>query len=157
MDTIPVAPSRALLQPLDVPRSRARIRWNGLLAPAAAVLIAVPGYLTRWICDDALIFTRIVEQILAGNGPVYSVGERAETSTSVLWQWLLALAGFVSGNTDTSAIPRMLGLALAAGGFALAVAATRRLRPPRADRTGLLVTLPVLVLPRSRTTEVQAS
>ncbi|WP_205660974.1 hypothetical protein [Amycolatopsis vastitatis] len=141
MDTIPVAPSRALFSSLDVPRSRARIRWNDLLAPAAAVLIAVLGYLTRWICDDALIFTRIVEQILSGNGPVYSAGERAETSTSALWQWLLALAGFVSGNTDTSAISWMLGLALTAGGFALAVAATRRLH----DRPGTWL-LPVGVL-----------
>jgi hypothetical protein len=43
MDTIPVAPSRALLQPLDVPQSRARIRWNGLFSPATALLlVALP-------------------------------------------------------------------------------------------------------------------
>ncbi|MBE8517062.1 hypothetical protein ILP97_05985 [Amycolatopsis sp. H6(2020)] len=41
MDTIPVAPSRALLQPLDVPPSRARIRWDGLLSPATALLLVV--------------------------------------------------------------------------------------------------------------------
>ncbi|WP_329067892.1 hypothetical protein [Amycolatopsis sp. NBC_01480] len=76
--------------------------WNRVITVVAVVLIAILGYLTRWICDDGLIFTRAVEQILAGSGPVYNLGERAETSTSALWQWLLALAGFVSGQPDTS-------------------------------------------------------
>ncbi|MBE8516285.1 hypothetical protein ILP97_01930 [Amycolatopsis sp. H6(2020)] len=98
---------------------------------AATVLIAVAGYSTRWICDDALIFTRAVEQILAGNGPVYTVGERVETSTSALWQWLLALAGFLFGQPDTSAISWVLGLALTAAGFGLAVDATWRLHSRR--------------------------
>ncbi|HEY3652166.1 MAG TPA: hypothetical protein VGL33_29630 [Streptosporangiaceae bacterium] len=62
----------------------ARTQWNRAITVAAVVLIAILGYLTRWICDDGLIFTRAVEQILAGNGPVYNLGERAETSTSAL-------------------------------------------------------------------------
>ncbi|WP_328604522.1 hypothetical protein OG943_31350 [Amycolatopsis sp. NBC_00345] len=94
-------------------------------------LIAVLGYLTRWICDDGLIFTRAVEQILAGNGPVYNIGERAETSTSALWQWLLALAGFVFRQPDTSTISWVLGLLLTAGGFGLAVDGARRLHSAR--------------------------
>ncbi|MEV7099695.1 hypothetical protein AB0M80_43450 [Amycolatopsis sp. NPDC051045] len=98
---------------------------------AAALFIAVLGYSTRWICDDALIYTRAVEQILAGNGPVYNVGERAETSTSALWQWLLALAGFLFGQPDTSTISWVLGLVLTAAGFGLAVDATWRLHSRR--------------------------
>ncbi|MER6764763.1 MULTISPECIES: hypothetical protein [Amycolatopsis] len=90
-------------------------------------MIAILGYVTRWICDDALIFTRIVEQILAGNGPVYNLGERAEASTSTLWQWLLAFAGFVFGQSDTSTLSWMLGLLLTAAGFGFAVSATSRL------------------------------
>jgi len=102
-------------------------RWNRSLAGLAAVAIALLGYHVRWICDDALIFTRTVEQVLAGNGPVYSAGERAEASTSTLWQWLLALTGFVSGRSDTSGIAWILGLALTTAGFLIAVDATRRL------------------------------
>ncbi|MEV5716801.1 hypothetical protein AB0L41_23125 [Amycolatopsis mediterranei] len=48
MDTIPVAPSRALLQPLEVPPSRAGIRWDGPWSPATALLLVVlplAGYL----------------------------------------------------------------------------------------------------------------
>ncbi|WP_218156778.1 hypothetical protein [Amycolatopsis saalfeldensis] len=108
------------------------------------VLIAILGYLTRWICDDGLIFTRAVEQILAGNGPVYNLGERAETSTSALWQWLLALAGFVFRQPDTSTISWILGLALTAGGFGLAVDGARRLHSGRSG--ALLLPFGILVL-----------
>lgn len=103
-----------------------RYRWNRSQAGLAAIAMGVLGYHARWICDDALIFTRTVEQILAGNGPVYSPGERAEASTSTLWQWLLVLAGFVLRQDDTSTIAWVLGLLLTVGGFAVAVDATRR-------------------------------
>ncbi|MFD2474287.1 hypothetical protein [Amycolatopsis silviterrae] len=111
---------------------------------AAALLVAVLGYLTRWICDDALIYTRAVEQILAGNGPVYNIGERAETSTSALWQWLLALAGFVFRQPDTSMISWVLGLVFTAAGVGLAVDATSRLHNWR--NTTVLLPCGVLVL-----------
>ena len=91
-----------------------------------AIAVGVLGYHARWICDDALIFTRTVEQILAGNGPVFSPGERAEASTSTLWQWLLVLVGFVLRQDDTSAIAWVMGLLLTVAGFAIAVDATRR-------------------------------
>lgn len=127
MKTIPGALPRTAVPPLNVPQIRALRWWNSALPLVSALVIAVLGYLARWICDDALIYTRAVEQILSGNGPVYSAGERVETSTGVLWQWLLAGAGFVSGKTDTATISWMLGLALTTAGFALAVAATQRL------------------------------
>ncbi|MFB9931863.1 hypothetical protein ACFORO_41455 [Amycolatopsis halotolerans] len=121
-----------------------RTRWNLTVVAGSALLIAVLGYLTRWICDDALIFTRAVEQILAGNGPVYQIGERAETSTSALWQWLLALAGFLFGQPDTSTISWVLGLVLTAVGFGLAVDAARRLHSRR--HATVLLPCGVLVL-----------
>ncbi|WP_199841098.1 MULTISPECIES: glycosyltransferase family 39 protein [Actinomycetes] len=114
----------ALNQPVSPLDSRRRNSW---IIAGSVLLIAILGYVTRWICDDALIFTRIVEQILAGNGPVYNLGERAEASTSTLWQWLLALAGFVFGQSDTSTLSWMLGLLLTAAGFGFAVSATIRL------------------------------
>ncbi|WP_370934998.1 hypothetical protein [Amycolatopsis sp. cg13] len=124
MDTMPRALPRAVKQPISVRNYRRRNSW---ITVGAILLIAILGYFTRWICDDALIFTRIVEQILAGNGPVYNVGERAEASTSTLWQWLLAFAGFVFGQSDTSTLSWMLGLLLTAAGFGFAVSATSRL------------------------------
>ncbi|WP_406636828.1 hypothetical protein [Amycolatopsis sp. WGS_07] len=124
MDTMPRALPRAVKHPFSFSGNRRRNRW---ITIGSVALIAILGYLTRWICDDALIFTRIVEQILAGNGPVYNLGERAEASTSTLWQWLLAFAGFVFGQSDTSTLSWMLGLLLTAAGFGFAVSATSRL------------------------------
>jgi arabinofuranosyltransferase len=133
----------------DVDRSipepgTARNRWNHGITVAAVLLIAVLGYEARWICDDGLIFTRAVEQILAGNGPVYNAGERAETSTSALWQWLLAFAGLVLHQPDTSTISWVLGLLLTAGGFGFALDGTRRLHSGRPSV--VLVPVGILVL-----------
>ncbi|MGW7533143.1 hypothetical protein [Amycolatopsis sp. NPDC054798] len=124
MDTMPRVLPRAQNQLINVRLNRRRNSW---IIGGSVFLIAILGYFTRWICDDALIFTRIVEQILAGNGPVYNLGERAEASTSTLWQWLLAFAGFVFGQSDTSTLSWMLGLLLTAAGFGFAVSATSRL------------------------------
>lgn len=124
MNTMPRVLPHAVNQSVSPHNNRRRNSW---ITVGSVVLIAVLGYVTRWICDDALIFTRIVEQILAGNGPVYNLGERAEASTSTLWQWLLAFAGFVFGQSDTSALSWMLGLLLTAAGFGFAVSATSRL------------------------------
>lgn len=65
------------------PRARrglpAAVVLPGLLL---AVYVAV-GWLRRFSTDDAFINFRVVKQILAGNGPVFNVGERVETTTSV--------------------------------------------------------------------------
>ncbi|MGW1993740.1 hypothetical protein [Embleya sp. NPDC001921] len=122
-----------------------RPRWNRALAPVAALAIGMLGYHARWVCDDALIFTRAVREILAGNGPVSSPGERAEASTSTLWQWLLALFGFVLRRSDTTALSWLLGLFLTCAAVLFAVDAARRLHT-RAGRTeSLLVPFGILI------------
>ncbi|MFH8986753.1 hypothetical protein [Streptomyces sp. NPDC017940] len=96
--------------------ARAPLRWALCLAPAVLVLIA--GYQRRWMSDDGHIYVRTVRQILAGNGPVFNAGERAESSTGTLWQWLLVLAGLPGADIATAAVYG--GLLLTAAGFALA-------------------------------------
>ncbi|MYW90993.1 hypothetical protein G3I59_10360 [Amycolatopsis rubida] len=140
MNTMPRALPRAVNQPDYAFGNGRRNSW---IIAGSVLLITILGYVTRWICDDALIFTRIVEQILAGNGPVYNLGERAEASTSTLWQWLLAFAGFVYGQSDTSALSWMLGLLLTGAGFGFAVSATIRLH---GGRVAAMVPCGVLVL-----------
>ncbi|SFO53238.1 ArnT family glycosyltransferase [Amycolatopsis rubida] len=140
MDTMPRALPRAVNQPDSAFGNGRRNSW---IIAGSVLLVTIIGYVTRWICDDALIFTRIVEQILAGNGPVYNLGERAEASTSTLWQWLLAFAGFVFGQSDTSALSWMLGLLLTGAGFGFAVSATIRLH---GGRVAAMVPCGVLVL-----------
>ncbi|MFJ2261997.1 hypothetical protein ACIOKD_27315 [Streptomyces sp. NPDC087844] len=83
-----------------------------------ALLIAYAGFRRRWMSDDAYIYVRTVRQVLAGNGPVFNAGERVESSTGTLWQWLLVAAGAVGVDPATAAVYG--GLLLTAAGFALA-------------------------------------
>ncbi len=115
-------------------------RWNTGVAVAAVAVILVAGYARRWISDDGLIYVRAVEQILAGNGPVYNVGERAETSTGTLWQWLLTVVGFVLPDS----LPQLavyLGLAFTGAAFALGVTGAQRLHGGAPVPVGVVILL----------------
>lgn len=93
---------------------RARVAvWLG-----PALLVAYAGFQRRWMSDDAYIYVRTVRQVLAGNGPVFNAGERVESSTGTLWQWLLVAAGTVGVDPVSAAV--LGGLLLTAAGFALA-------------------------------------
>ncbi|MFE0176383.1 hypothetical protein ACFWZ2_29115 [Streptomyces sp. NPDC059002] len=115
--------------------------WNALVVAVPAAAVGVLGYRHRWVGDDALIYTRAVRQILAGNGPLLNIGERAEASTGTLWQWLLALGGLVTG-ADPAVLAVALGLLSTAAGWLVAGDAARRLH----GRTAPLVPAGVLVL-----------
>lgn len=127
--------------------SRWTSRWNAGLVVLGGVLIAVLGYERRFICDDGLIYTRTVREILAGNGPNFSPGERAEASTSTAWQWLLALLGWVSG-ADVARLAVATGLVLTVAGFAVALDGSRRMQLEQGGRlllpggVALLLALP---------------
>lgn len=92
------------------------VTWGTALLPA--LVVALAGFSRRWMSDDGHIYVRTVRQILAGNGPVFNAGERAESSTGTLWQWLLVLAGLPGTDIATAAVYG--GLLLTAAGFALA-------------------------------------
>ncbi|MFE0102775.1 hypothetical protein [Streptomyces sp. NPDC059009] len=126
-----------------LPRPRGPRGWNGLVVVLPAAAVTALGYHHRWLGDDALIYTRAVRQILAGNGPVYNAGERAETSTGTLWQWLVALVSLVS-RADPALVAVALGLVCTAVGFLLAGDAARRLHGGRRLLPlGVLVLVPV--------------
>lgn len=111
-----------------------------------AIVLAWAGFRRRWLADDALIITRPVRQIVAGNGPVFNVHERAEAATSTLWQWILVGAHWVTG-WDPGKLAVYLGLALSVAGLAIAITATMRLHErltPR--RTVWLAPAGVIVL-----------
>jgi arabinofuranosyltransferase len=63
---------------------------------APIVLVAVLATGKRWTFDDGFIYFRAVDQILAGNGPVFNVGERVESFTSPAWLALLTIGDVVS-------------------------------------------------------------
>ena len=65
---------------------------------------------TAWVADDAYIIFRSVEQVFAGNGPVWNPHERVQVFTSPLWFGLLVLSRSVSSNLYLSAIAVSLAL-----------------------------------------------
>jgi arabinofuranosyltransferase len=131
VEAAPVAPAAAMAGP--VPRRGMRLRavvtarrWNLVMRAWPAVAVGVLGYTHRWMSDDGLIYTRTVRQILAGHGPVFNPGERAEASTSALWQWILAAVAFVT-RANPALLAVFLGLALTVAGLYLAVDGAMRL------------------------------
>jgi arabinofuranosyltransferase len=90
-------------------------------------MIAVGGWAHRWMDEDAYINLRIVDQVLAGHGPVFNAGERVEAATSPLWLAILVVARAVFGpfvRAEWIAVVASLVAAVAA--FAIAARATLR-------------------------------
>ncbi|MFP4440964.1 MAG: hypothetical protein ACLFVO_27325 [Chloroflexaceae bacterium] len=57
-----------------------------------AILVSFSGMLwPSWISDDAFISFRYAQNLVAGHGLVYNVGERVEGYTNFLWTMLAAL------------------------------------------------------------------
>lgn len=126
-----------------LPRS-GRDLWNAAVVLVPTAILAVLVWANRWMGDDALIYTRAVRQILAGNGPVINVTERAETSTGTLWQWMVAAGGLVTG-ADPAMVAIVLGLLCTVLAFLAALDAARRFHGSRSVLlpAGVLVLLPV--------------
>lgn len=95
----------------------------------AAVLLGVlvAGWTRRWTSDDAFINFRVVENLLAGNGPVFSAGERTEVATSAAWLAVLTLAEAVVPGDAVAWSSVVLGVAGTATGVLFAMLGARRL------------------------------
>lgn len=133
---------------VDAPVRRGRpqppgLRVSVLAVAGPALVLAVGGWQRRWLSDDGLIAVRSVRQILAGNGPVFNVGERAEANTSTAWQWLLALVASVT-QADVARTAVYLGLVCAVIGLLFAAEGTRRLLQPH--YSGLVLPAGALVV-----------
>lgn len=91
----------------------------------AGVFAFYGGWTRRWMADDGLIVLRTVRNLLAGNGPVFNVGERVEANTSTLWQYLItAVAWATPARLEDIAMWLALGLTTIAA--VVAVVATSR-------------------------------
>jgi len=118
-------------------RSRSWLRATPIYVPA--VMIAIGGWIHRWMDEDAYINLRIVDQIFAGHGPVFNAGERIEAATSPLWLGVLVVGRAVFGLfVRDEWIAVMASLIAAILAFAIAGRATRLLHR---DSDG--VTVPV--------------
>lgn len=89
----------------------------------AACFVVWRGAGEWWVCDDALITFRYVDNLLAGDGFVYNVGRRVEGISNPAFAFLLA--GFSSVGVDPFRAAPALGL-VATGveaGLVVAIAA----------------------------------
>ena len=73
---------------LHSPEPRAPLGWKTVLV---LLLITYVFINTAWVAEDAYITFRAVDQLLAGNGPVWNMGERVQVYTHPLWYGLLVL------------------------------------------------------------------
>jgi arabinofuranosyltransferase len=67
-----------------------------LLLVAPIVVVVVMAALRRWTSSNGFIYLRTVDQMLAGNGPVYNAGERVEAFMSPLWLAVLTIGDVLS-------------------------------------------------------------
>lgn len=82
---------------------------------------------TAWVCDDAYLTYRVLDNFVSGHGLRWNVADRVQAYTNPLW--LLALAPWYAITRDAYYTPLVLQLVfstLAAGLLAFRVAATRR-------------------------------
>ena len=101
----------------EAPKWRSHAEWLLVIAPVA---------LFGWLCwhfrvmvDDGYIYLHVVQQIIAGHGPVYNVGQRVEVFTGPLWTFLLVPAVLVSpASMETTSL--VLGDVCAMAGLVFA-------------------------------------
>ena len=58
-----------------------------MLVPVVIVLVGAWVY--RWVDEDAFINFRIIDNLLAGHGLVFNLGERVEVDSDPLWLFTL--------------------------------------------------------------------
>ena len=108
----------------DARVARRPLRIAVLAAPVA--LLAALAWTHRSMFYDGYIYLHVVQNILAGHGPVFNQGQRVEAFTSPAWTLLLSVAAFVTPFSLTT-IAVDLGIALTLAGLALAVVSSARL------------------------------
>lgn len=102
--------------------------WLSVVVCAA--LFGWGAWQRRWIADDGLIVLRTVRNLLAGNGPVFNMGERVESNTSTLWTYLVAFGAWVGGSVQLEYVVLTLALTLSVAGLVLMMLGTGRLYAP---------------------------
>nr|WP_246183006.1 flagellar motor control protein ZomB [Mycolicibacterium grossiae] len=112
--------------------------WVSVVVTAA--LFGWGAWQRRWIADDGLIVLRTVRNLLAGNGPVFNVGERVEANTSTVWTYLITFFAWLGGSIQLEYVALTLTLVLSVAGVVFAMLGTGRLYAPglRGKRAVLL-------------------
>ncbi len=84
-------------------------RAASVVVPGLVALFLATWFRTAWVCDDAYITFRTLDNLWHGFGPVFNAGERVQGYTHPLW---MLLVGTFYGFTGE---PYFTSLALSAG------------------------------------------
>lgn len=85
-----------------------------VFAGICLVALLAAALRNAWLCDDAFITFRSVDNLLNGYGMVWNVGERVQAFTHPLWFFLLSAVGALTGNILLAAfVLGLVGTALA--------------------------------------------
>ncbi len=101
-----------------------RHRLARLLPVAGLVLLGIVFLRTAWLCDDAYITFRMVDNVLHGHGLVWNVDERVLPATHPLW--LLLLTGVIGATGRVYLTSLGLSLLLSVAAAVAAIAAVGR-------------------------------
>jgi arabinofuranosyltransferase len=129
----PIDPPIAASDHADIPSSaksvprRASKGWaQAAVLALPVVVLAVLAWTHRSMFFDGYIYLHVVQNVLAGHGPVFNAGQRVEAFTSPLWTFVLATAGLATPfSLDSIAVD--LGILFTVSGLGLAVVASTRL------------------------------
>jgi len=105
--------------------------WSALAVPLLIVVGGAVAYI--WVQEDAFINFRIIENFLAGHGPVYNVGERVEAYSDPLWLFLLAGIHGVVHGLSLEWLSVILGITGTVTGVVLAGRAIQQLGVSRGE------------------------
>jgi arabinofuranosyltransferase len=94
--------------------NRSRVGWA--ITALAVVLFGVLLCRTAWLCDDAFITFRTVDNLVHGHGLRWNVIERVQSYTHPLWLFLHAAAYFCTREIFLTAIFVSIGVSMAAAG-----------------------------------------
>lgn len=127
------------------PGSSRTAALSALLGSLPVLVVAVLGWAHRWMSDDGFINIRVVDNVFAGHGPVFNIGERVEVGTSTAWLGVLVLGHAVTPSVPVSRLAVWLGLACTLLAMVAASAGSAALWR-RAGRRGLLLPLGTVAL-----------
>lgn len=99
-----------------------------VLLATPVLLLVLAAWQKRQITDDGFINFRVVDQVFAGNGPVFNAGQRVEAYTSPAWLLVLIVGRALFGWTASMGqIAVVAGIGCAVGAVVFAELGARQL------------------------------
>ena len=82
---------------MDTQQQKAKLSPKYIF-PLILFALSISFINTAWVAEDAFITFRAVDNLLAGHGPVWNIGERVQVYTHPLWYLLLSIGTALTGS-----------------------------------------------------------